>query len=63
MICILGDKDTVTGFNLAGVKKSYDTPKDIKDERIVLVSRSKDEQYRTELTELENTGKLIIRLP
>lgn len=62
MICVIGNKDTVTGFNLAGIKTSYDSPKDAKDEKIFIVDKNKTEEFRTELNALEDQGKIIIRL-
>ncbi len=62
MICVIGNKDTVTGFNLAGIKTSYNNPKDAKDEKIFIVDKNKTEEFKTELKTLEDQGKIIIRL-
>ena len=62
MICIIGDKDTVTGMNLAGIKKSYKNPKEIEDENIVIVDKKKKEEFNEELKELEDSGKIIITI-
>ena len=62
MICIIGTKDTVTGFNLAGIKNSYDNPKDAKDEKIFIVDKTSTEKFKKELDTLEDQGKIIIRL-
>lgn len=62
MICIIGNKDTITGFNLTGIKTSYDSPKDAKDEKIFIVDKNKTDKFNDELKNLEDQGKIIIRL-
>ncbi|MBW6461442.1 MAG: hypothetical protein K0B07_00110 [DPANN group archaeon] len=62
MICIIGTKDTVTGFNLAGIKNSYDNPKDAKDEKIFIVDKTNADRFTEELETLEDEGKIIIKL-
>ncbi|MEA3229328.1 MAG: V-type ATP synthase subunit F [archaeon] len=59
MICIIGDKDTVTGLNLAGIKKSYRRPEDVKDEKVIIVDGKNMEEFREEL---EKSGKIVIEL-
>ncbi len=62
MICVIGMKDTVTGLGLAGIKKSYGSPKDIDDEKVIIIDNQSAKIYERELAELEEKGKIVIRI-
>ena len=63
MICIIGKKNTKTGFALAGIKKQYDTPKDIKDEKIIIIDKEKTEEFKDDIDALKEEGRIIVTIP
>ena len=63
MICIIGDKDTTTGFSLAGIKKQYDSPKEIKDEKVIFIDQKKTEEFKDDIEALKGQGKIIVEIP
>lgn len=62
MICIIGKTKISAGFNLAGIKKTYRSLNDIKDENIILIEKAIAEKEKDLICQLEK-DRIIIELP
>ncbi|MBW6451152.1 MAG: hypothetical protein K0B02_00290 [DPANN group archaeon] len=62
MICIIGNTKIAAGFNLAGIKNTYNSINEIKDETIIIIEEDIAENEKELIGQL-TSDKIIITLP